>query len=98
MLVHTVIFWLKEETTTEQRDAFRKGLESLADIETVAASYVGTPSTTDRPVIDKSYTFCLTNIFEGMAEHDTYQTHPIHDAFVADHLPHAEKVQIYDAD
>ena len=98
MLVHTVVFWLKEEASSEQRAAFRKGLESLGDIEVVTASYVGTPSTTDRPIIDKTYTFCLTNVFAEMAEHDVYQTHPIHDAFVAEHMPHCENVKIYDAD
>jgi hypothetical protein len=99
MLVHTVVFWLKEDTTDEQHAAFRKGLESLSGIAEVKATYVGTPATTDRPIVDRSYSFCLTNIFDTMADHDAYQVHPIHDVFVEEcATPHVDKIVIYDAD
>ena len=33
MLAHTVIFWLKNDLSEDQRNAFREGLESLKGIE-----------------------------------------------------------------
>ena len=37
MLLHHVLFWVKPETTAEQKAAFEKGLESLTGVPTAQA-------------------------------------------------------------
>jgi hypothetical protein len=97
MLAHHVLFWLKTETTEDQIDAFRKGLESLENIETVKTFHIGTPAAIDRAVVDVTYTFSLTIFFENMAGHDVYQVHELHKAFLDQFRELFEKVVIYDA-
>jgi len=97
MLVHSVFFWLKPTLDAEEVAGFRKGLESLAGIEAAEAVYVGTPAETDRPVIDRSYTFGLTVLLPDMAAHDAYQVHPLHKAFLENFAQDWDKVLIYDA-
>jgi Stress responsive A/B Barrel Domain len=98
-MVHTVLFWLKPELTAAQRAEFVRGVESLRGVKTVKALYVGAPAATpDRPVIDKSYSYCLTTIFDNIAAHDAYQVDPIHLAFVENHKTKWTRVQIYDAE
>lgn len=100
MLIHTVFFWLKADTSAADRESFREGLKSLENIPTVRGLYIGTPAEVpDRPVIEKSYTYALTVLFDDVAGQTAYQEHPIHDAFVAGHArPLAEKLVVYDAD
>jgi hypothetical protein len=97
MLAHHVLFWLKTETTEDQIDAFRKGLESLENIETVKTFHIGTPAAIDRAVVDVTYTFSLTIFFEDMSGHDVYQVHELHKAFLDQFRELFEKVVIYDA-
>lgn len=99
MLIHTVIFWLRPELSPAEREAFlREGLESLRPIESVSSLHIGKPApVTARPVVDASYDFALTAVFENLAAHDAYQVHPLHTAFVARFKPSWSRVQIYDA-
>lgn len=97
MLTHHVLFWLKANTSDEEKQAFRKGLESLKDIETIQSLFIGTPAPIDRPVVDSTYTFSLLTIFEDLSGHDVYQVHQIHLAFLDQFKPLFEKVLIYDS-
>ena len=97
MLSHHVLFWLKADTTEEQKTAFRKGLESLEKIETVTHFHVGTPAPIERAVVDITYTFSLVLFFEDLAGHDVYQVHELHQAFLNEFRGLFEKVVIYDA-
>jgi hypothetical protein len=97
MLSHHVLFWLKADTTEEQKAAFRKGLESLEKIETVTQFHVGTPAPIERAVVDVTYTFSLVLFFEDLAGHDVYQVHDLHKAFLDEFRILFEKVVIYDA-
>ncbi|KQR72293.1 Dabb family protein [Pedobacter sp. Leaf176] len=98
MIAHHVLFWLKADTTDEQKAAFRKGLESLEDIEVVRTFHIGTPAPIDRAVVDTTYTFSLTLFLEDLAAHDVYQVHEIHKAFLDEFRGLFEKVIIYDAE
>ncbi|PXA05373.1 transcription-repair coupling factor [Coraliomargarita sinensis] len=99
MLVHTVLFWLKEDLDEAQKADFRKGVESLQKIDSAEAVYVGTASATpDRPVIDSSYDICLTVILKDIPSHDAYQADPIHQEFIGKYKDFWETVKIYDAD
>lgn len=98
MLIHTVLFWLHKDLSSSEREDFKAALDSLKDIPSAAAVYVGSPSSTPaRPVIDASYDFCLTVLLEDMAAHDAYQRNPLHQAFL-ENKELWERVQIYDAD
>ncbi|MFD1631516.1 Dabb family protein [Pseudopedobacter beijingensis] len=97
MLTHHVLFWLKPETSGEQRTAFRKGLESLKNIETVTSIHIGVPAPIERAVVDNTYTFSLLTTFDDLAGHDVYQTHAIHLAFLDQFKIFFEKVIIYDS-
>jgi hypothetical protein len=97
MLSHIVVFWLKDDLTDAQQSEFRQGLESLKAIESTRGVYIGAPAKTgDRPVIDKSYSFALTVLFDAVQDHDAYQVHPLHQAFVGQFAPYWSRVLIYD--
>lgn len=98
MLSHHVLFWLKADTTEEQKKAFRAGLETLQKVETIKSIYIGTPAPISRAVVDTTYTFSLVIIFEDLAGHDVYQVHPLHKAFLDEFRGFFEKVVIYDAE
>ena len=56
MLTHTVIFWLKEGLTQEDKELFFEGVKTLTTIDSVERSFLGTPaSTPKRSVVDDSY-------------------------------------------
>jgi hypothetical protein len=97
MLVHSVYFYVAPESTPEQREALRKGLETLKSITCVEAIYIGAPApVAPRPVINRDYAFGLTVICKDLAAHDAYQVDPTHKAFV-DACKHLwTKVVIFD--
>ncbi|MFP4166680.1 MAG: Dabb family protein [Opitutales bacterium] len=98
MLIHTVIFWLKDELNSDQVAEFRSGLESLQRIDAAEAVYIGTPAPTpERPVIDTSYDFCLTVLLKDIAAHDAYQEHSRHKDFLTQFSGYWNQVRIYDA-
>jgi hypothetical protein len=49
-------------------------------------------------VVDKTYDYSITCLFEDLAAHNAYQVHPLHTAFVEVGKPLWTRVQIYDAD
>lgn len=99
MLVHTVYFWLKHDLTESQRAEFLQALKVLKDVPAVSQCFIGTPAAVaDRPVVDKSYDYSITCLFENVEAHNAYQVHPLHTAFVAVGKPLWTRVQIYDAD
>ncbi|MGA0904245.1 MAG: Dabb family protein [Opitutales bacterium] len=99
MLNHTVIFWLKKELSDQDKKIFHHELEKLLMIESVHELYIGSPAaTTNRPVIDNSYDYCLTVILEDISAHDIYQQDPIHLKFIENCAHMWDKVKIYDAD
>lgn len=97
MFVHHVYFWLKEGLSEEDIQTFEKGVSSLLKIEHVKMGDVGKPASTDRPVIDRSYSYSLLLMFENQTAHDAYQPHSDHKAFIerCSHL--WERVLIYDS-
>jgi len=97
MLVHTVYFWLRDDLTESQGEAFRGAVQSLLAIPTVRHGWVGRPAPTRRPVIDHSYSVALTVVFDDLAGHDAYQVDPLHLAFLAGHRTDWSRVVIYDS-
>jgi hypothetical protein len=83
--------------TEEQSTTFWNGVRSLLKIESVRHGFVGTPASTDRPIIDRSYSCALLIICDDEHGHDLYQDHPIHDKFREECASFWSKVLIYDA-
>lgn len=99
MLIHTVNFWLKDDLSAQERAAFEAALQSLKNIASAEAVYVGTPAATPpRPVIDSSYDYMLTVLLKDLGAHDAYQADPLHQSFLNDNKDKWQRVHIYDAD
>jgi len=98
MLVHSVFFWLAPELSREQVQEFERRVRGLLEIPDIRHGFVGTPAATRRPVVDCTYSYALTLVFDDLAGHDAYQVHPIHKAFVTECASCWVKVVIYDAD
>jgi hypothetical protein len=98
MFVHVVNFWLKPGLSEADIKKFEEGVQSLKVIESLVMFNIGKPAATDRPVIDKSYSYCELTVFNDEAGHDVYQQHPVHLAFIENCKHLWEKVLIYDSE
>ncbi|NTS40327.1 Dabb family protein [Flavisolibacter sp. BT320] len=98
MFVHHVFFWLKPGLAEADQAKFENGVSSLLSIEHVKTGDVGKPAATDRPVIERSYSYSLLLCFEDRADHDAYQPHPVHKAFVESCSHLWDRVLIYDSE
>lgn len=97
MLSHIVLFWLKPELSSIEVQAFREGLEVLKTIPTTRGVYIGTPApTAPRPIIDTSYSFGITVLFDSIADQEAYQVHPAHLGFLKQFSRCWSKILIYD--
>jgi hypothetical protein len=97
MFVHAVYFWLHDNLSDMQRDTFQRGVASLATIDSVHQAFVGVPASTDRPIIDRTYSQALIVVFQNERDHDRYQVDPIHDRFREECSRFWRKVVIYDS-
>ncbi len=98
MFVHHVFFWLKPELNSDQQAAFEAGVSSLLAIKVLKNGDVGKPAATNRPVIERSYSYSLLLTFENLADHDAYQVDPTHLKFVETCQQYWDKVLIYDSE
>lgn len=93
---HLVFFWLSNQLTDSERRNFEFELETLIKSPSVSNGHYGKPADTHRPVVDRSYSYGLMLSFQSIAEHDQYQTDPIHMAFVENNSKKWVKAQVYD--
>jgi hypothetical protein len=98
MFVHHVFFWLKTDLAPADVQKFEDTVNTLPRISHVKVGDVGKPAHTDRPVIDRSYTYSLLLAFENEQKHDEYQVDPTHLKFVETCSTFWEKVLIYDSE
>jgi hypothetical protein len=96
MFTHCVFFWLKPEVTAQDRAKFERGVASLTRIAGVVHGSFGVPAATDRPVVERSYSYGLMVKFENLAGHDAYQIDPIHQEFLATCSQLWNQVKVYD--
>ena len=96
MFVHNVYFWLRPDLTPEQLETYKNGLASLISIESVHSGYFGVPASTDRPIIDRTYSYALVVVFADQGAHDAYQVHPVHDRFREQCSTFWSDIKIYD--
>ncbi len=96
-LVHHVFFWLKNPSSTADRDKLLAGVKSLKKIETIKFLHVGVPASTEkRDVVDNSYHVSELMFFDNVEDQKVYQDHPIHQQFIKEHSMLWEKVVVYD--
>lgn len=95
--VHTVYFWLNNPDSEADHDKLLEGLRMIEKIDLIQEGYIGVPAPTSRGVIDGSYDFSITFIFENMEDEQAYQTHPTHLEFVENYSNLWNKVVVYDA-
>lgn len=95
--VHHVYFWLKKPVSRESRMKFENGLKQLVTIETIVGKHLGMPASTNRGVIDISYSYSLLLTFKNKEDQDIYQTHPTHLKFIEEFEELWEKVVVYDS-
>jgi Stress responsive A/B Barrel Domain len=97
-LVHHVFFWLNNPDSAEDRDKLVEGLKTLAGIETIRFLHIGLLASTEkREVVDTSWQVSEIMFFDDAEGQAVYQTHPLHQAFVANYSHLWRKVLVYDA-
>lgn len=97
-LTHHVFFWLKNPDSKADLEKLLAGIRTLAAIETVKAIQVGVPASTEkRAVVESSYHASELLMFDNVEGQNVYQTHPIHQKFVADCSHLWSKVTVFDS-
>lgn len=97
-LAHHVFFWLKNPDSIADRDALIDGVRGLSAIPQIRALHVGIPAPVEpRPVVDGSYSVSELIFFDSIEDQNTYQAHPLHQAFIARLSPLWAKVVVYDS-
>lgn len=97
-LVHNVYFWFHEDVSEEEHQNFYHELKKLSEIPLILDGWIGVPAATeDRGVIDSSYDYSITFVFENEETESEYQTHPDHEEFIDNNSHLWEKVTVYDA-
>ena len=91
-----VFFWLKD-TSHKKIEIFKNRTFSfLNQIENIDSYHVGIPASTDRPIIERSYTIALVVAFKDKKAHDIYQEHEAHKSFIDDCQNLWTQVKIFD--
>lgn len=99
VFVHHVYFWLNNPESQEDKAKLIAGLQKLAkSAKTIKQHHIGTPSTTNRDVIERSYQVSWLLFFKNKAEQDIYQTDPAHLRFIEECSPLWKKVIVYDSE
>ena len=95
--VHNVYFWLRDEGAPADAETLAAGARRhLSSIPCVLRFQVGFPAGTTRDVVDNSFGVALILEFAGAAEHDRYQDHPDHHAFIRECRELWKRVVVYD--
>ena len=97
-LLHVVYFWLNNPDSESDRNDLVAGLKGLAQIPGIRALHVGVPASTEqRDVVDNSFDVAEVMVFDDVEAQNSYQVHPIHEAFVERYSPLWRNVIVYDS-
>ncbi|UOB19281.1 Dabb family protein [Abyssalbus ytuae] len=97
--IHSVYFWLKNPDSETDRIAFETSLKKFINSsEFIIQKHIGSPATTNRQVIDNSYTYSLILTFENKEMQDKYQEENVHKIFIKESEHLWEKVLVYDSE
>ena len=95
--IHHVYFWMYHPDNREEQNALLTGLQKLSTVPVIQAFHIGIAATTNRDVIETSYSFSWLAVFNSLEDQDMYQTHPIHLEFIKDCSHLWNKVIVYDS-
>ncbi|GGG61706.1 Dabb family protein [Hymenobacter glacieicola] len=95
--VHHVLFYTRPGASAADKAALLAGLQRLRAIPSIRLAHLGTPALTNRPVIERTYTYSWLCFFDSAEQEELYQRHPLHDEFRQTCAPYWEKVVIYDS-
>lgn len=97
--VHTVYFWLKNPADQAVREKFEKSMKTyINSSKYIKTKHIGVPASTNRPVIDSSYSYCLSLTFASKEDQDKYQVEDTHLVFIKESEMLWEKVLVYDSE
>jgi Stress responsive A/B Barrel Domain len=75
MLIHSALFWLRDDLSAEDRALFESELRRLAAIPYLERGYAGPAAATERrPVTDNTFGYATCFFFKSMEDHGFYQT------------------------
>ncbi len=95
--IHHVYFWMHHPDNREERNALLTGLQKLSTVPVIQAFHIGIAATTNRDVIETSYSFSWLAVFNSLEDQEMYQTHRIHLEFIKDCSHLWNKVIVYDS-
>jgi len=97
MLSHVVIFWTNPLVPIAADAVIAATEKYLRPIPLVKSFHVGRMVPSHRDVVEQSYQVALNLQFEGKAQEEDYQVHPLHLDFVEKAFkPNCVKAVIYD--
>ncbi len=95
--VHSVYFWLVDETMPTRGKFVTEVLKYLKEIDVIRTRHLGRAAGTDRDVVDNSYSYCMILTFDSSEDHDIYQAHAAHQQFIENASSLWTRVQVYDS-
>src|SRR5690554_196698 len=98
MIVHYVLFWLREDLSQQEIKDFTGFFEELKKIPNAHSLQYGPPAKTNpRDVVDNSFSYNLLVQFKSMHDIEVYETHPIHLAAIEKYSKNWTKVVVHDS-
>ena len=97
IFIHHVFFWLNNPESKENLNALIEGLKKLSQVQTIRKFHIGSPASTNRAVIENTYSVSWFLLFDSKEDQDSYQVDPIHLNFVKECSHLWSKVIVYDA-
>ena len=93
---HVVLVWFKADTQTSFIDQVMKKSQKLKSIPQLQALNVGKAISSDRKIVDDTFTLGFHLSFANQTDLNTYIQHPDHIQFVEQLKPNIKKIIVYD--
>lgn len=98
VIAHSVLFWLKEGLSDQEKKDFTQFFEELRKVPTIKSLQYGPPAnTTQRDVVDNSFSYNLLVYFSNMEDLNVYETHPFHLSAIEKFSKYWDKVVVHDS-
>ena len=98
LIAHYVLFWLKESLSENEKKDFTQFFEELKKVPTIKSLHYGSPAnTTQRDVVDNSFSYNLLVYFDNMEDLNVYETDPIHLEAIEKYSKYWTKVVVHDS-
>jgi len=95
---HSLLFWLKPELTSVEKENFVNFFEGLKKLSYVKNLRYGTPAhSAARPVLDATYTYHATMEFNSQDELDAYGKLPGHVKLIQEYSKFWNKMAVHDS-